>query len=159
MSVKLRLHFSLRHGRLVVLLSEDLNGILTTRRHGIVHTRRRRLGAVRQADECDLQQVKIRPNLDPVKKQLQIGLRWFANTLTEGGQFEGPKLRGTILPGGGDWEIVDPQTSTAYLDTRYNLKTHDGAVLYLQTKGVRKGDKAVLDRLGEDTEVRADEYK
>lgn len=76
----------------------------------------------------------------------------------EGGKFEGPKIRGEILPGGGDWEIVDEEKSTAYLDTRYNLKTHDGAVIYLQTRGVRKGPKEVLDKLGEDTSIYADQY-
>jgi len=75
----------------------------------------------------------------------------------EGGKFEGPKLRGEILPGGGDWEIVQSD-STAFLDTRYNLRTHDGATIYLQTRGVRKGPKEILDRLGEDTSITADQY-
>ncbi|WVR08385.1 hypothetical protein IAU60_005440 [Kwoniella sp. DSM 27419] len=75
----------------------------------------------------------------------------------EGGKFEGPKLRGTILPGGGDWEIVQPN-SVAFLDTRYNLRTHDGATIYLQTRGVRKGPKDVLDNLGKDTSITADQY-
>jgi hypothetical protein len=65
---------------------------------------------------------------------------------TEGGKFEGPKLRGEILPGGGDWEIVQSD-STAFLDTRYNLRTH-----------VRKGPKEILDKLGEDTSITADQY-
>jgi hypothetical protein len=37
-----------------------------------------------------------------------------------------------------DWEIVrdhDGDQQTAHLDTRYNLETHDGAVLYLRTTG------------------------
>jgi hypothetical protein len=63
------------------------------------------------------------------------------------------------LPGGGDWEIVDGKDSTAFLDTRYNLETHDGATIYLQTRGVRKGPKEVLDNLGKDTEIRADQYR
>lgn len=62
------------------------------------------------------------------------------------------------MPGGGDWEIVDDEKSTAYLDTRYNLKTHDGAVIYLQTRGVRKGPKEILDKLGDDTSIQADQY-
>ena len=78
--------------------------------------------------------------------------------MAEGGKFEGPKLRGEILPGGGDWEIVQ-EDSTAYLDTRYNLRTHDGATIYLQTKGVRKGPKEILDKLGDDTDIKADQYR
>ena len=37
-----------------------------------------------------------------------------------------------------DWEIVrdhDGDQQTAHLDTRYNLETHDGAVIYLRTTG------------------------
>lgn len=82
------------------------------------------------------------------------------STLThvEGGKFEGPRLRGEILPGGGDWEIVQPD-GTAFLDTRYNLRTHDGATIYLQTRGVRKGPKEILENLGKDTSITADQYQ
>lgn len=83
------------------------------------------------------------------------------------GRFEGPRLRGTIMPGGGDWEIVrdspdpslegDGKRQTAYLDTRYNLLTHDGAVIYLRTTGSRTGKKDVLEKLGEGTRE-PDEY-
>lgn len=37
-----------------------------------------------------------------------------------------------------DWEVVrdhDGDQQTAFLDTRYNLETHDGAVLFLRTTG------------------------
>ena len=51
-----------------------------------------------------------------------------------------------------DWEIVQDHhedQQTAFLDTRYNLETHDGAVIYLQTTGTRTGAKNVLEKLGE----------
>lgn len=74
-----------------------------------------------------------------------------STVIFKGGRFEGPSLRGEILPGGGDWEIVrdhtDPdgtEKQTAHLNTRYNLKTHDGAYIYLQTTGTRTGDRSVL---------------
>lgn len=65
-----------------------------------------------------------------------------------------------------DWEIVrnsiDPVTGeelqTAHLDTRYNLQTHDGAVIYLQTTGTRTGKKEIIESLGE-KEVSADQYR
>ncbi|THX24424.1 hypothetical protein D6D10_10131 [Aureobasidium pullulans] len=75
-----------------------------------------------------------------------------STVIFKGGRFEGPKLRGEILPGGGDWETVqdhDGDQQTAHLDTRYNLKTHDGAMLYLRTTGTRTGKKEVLEKLGE----------
>ncbi|KAK5702207.1 hypothetical protein LTR17_022515 [Elasticomyces elasticus] len=77
------------------------------------------------------------------------------------GRFEGPRMRGEILPGGGDWEIVrdhDDQ-QTAHLNTRYNLVTHDGATIYLQTTGTRTGKKSVLSKLGDDISITPDQFK
>lgn len=54
-----------------------------------------------------------------------------------------------------DWEIIrDHEVNgeayqSAYLDTRYNLQTHDGAVIYLQTTGCRTGRKEVLEGLAD----------
>ncbi len=60
-----------------------------------------------------------------------------------------------------DWEIVRDHgdQQTAHLNTRYNLVTHDGATIYLQTTGTRTGAKAVLEKLGSDTSITADQYK
>jgi len=52
-----------------------------------------------------------------------------------------------------DWEIIrnhDDDQQTAHLDTRYNLQTHDGAVIYLQTTGTRTGKREVLESLGKE---------
>lgn len=38
------------------------------------------------------------------------------------------------------------------------LETHDGAAIYMQTTGVRKGSKAVLDALGDDASIGPDQY-
>nr|POE52120.1 upf0311 protein [Quercus suber] len=84
-----------------------------------------------------------------------------STVIFKGGRFEGPKLRGEILGGGGDWEIVrnhDDQ-QTAHLNTRYNLLTHDGATIYLQTTGTRTGSREILEKLGDDTGITADQYK
>ncbi|KAK6404618.1 hypothetical protein LTR95_018847 [Oleoguttula sp. CCFEE 5521] len=84
-----------------------------------------------------------------------------STVIFKGGRFEGPKLRGEILPGGGDWEIVRDHgdTQTAHLNTRYNLVTHDGATIYLQTTGTRTGPKEVLEKLGEDTSIKPTSFK
>ncbi|USW50106.1 hypothetical protein Slin15195_G034250 [Septoria linicola] len=52
-----------------------------------------------------------------------------------GGNFTGPRLSGKILDLGADWGVTDPQTGIFSADTRYNLQTHDGANLWLQTSG------------------------
>ena len=47
-----------------------------------------------------------------------------------GGEFDGPLLRGKVLPGGADWQIVH-EDGTATIDTRYTLETHDGGLVYV----------------------------
>jgi len=54
----------------------------------------------------------------------------------EGGTFEGADLRGTVLPGGADWQIVRAD-GLAELDTRYTLRTDAGDVIYIQNAGIR----------------------
>ncbi len=60
-----------------------------------------------------------------------------------GGTFDGPMLKGTIMNSGADWQVVAPD-GTAVIDTRYLLKTDDGALIYLQTKGYRYGPPNVI---------------
>ena len=52
-----------------------------------------------------------------------------------GGRFEGAKLRGTVLPSGGDWLLVGAD-GVGRLDVRATLETEDGARLYVQYPGV-----------------------
>jgi hypothetical protein len=63
-----------------------------------------------------------------------------------GGEFHGPRLRGTVLAGGADWQVVHPD-GTATIDTRYTLQTHDGALISVATQGVRHGPPEVLARI------------
>jgi hypothetical protein len=74
------------------------------------------------------------------------------------GTFEGPELKGKLLPGvSADWQILLPD-GTAIGDIRYTLQTDDGALLYVQSRGVRHGSPEVLERLGRGEEVDASEY-
>jgi Protein of unknown function (DUF3237) len=75
-----------------------------------------------------------------------------------GGTFTGPELRGKLLPGASaDWQIVLPD-GTALGDVRYTLETDGGALLYVQSRGVRHGSADVLARLGRGEHVDASEY-
>ncbi|KAH7350976.1 hypothetical protein BKA65DRAFT_549959 [Rhexocercosporidium sp. MPI-PUGE-AT-0058] len=56
-----------------------------------------------------------------------------------GGTFTGPKLSGTIINLGADWGLTD-NFGTFNPDTRYGLKTNDGANIYIQTSGPAKAD-------------------
>lgn len=45
-----------------------------------------------------------------------------------GGTFEGPSIRGEVVPGGEDWQLTRPDGDTE-LYARYLLKTHDGHLI------------------------------
>jgi len=63
-----------------------------------------------------------------------------------GGTFDGPDVRGTVLPGGADWQIVRDD-GLAELDTRYALQTDRGSLIYIQNAGIRHGAPAVTKKL------------
>ena len=56
-----------------------------------------------------------------------------------GGSFEGPRLKGTIWAGGGDWLLRGPDGVTR-LDVRITFETGDGALIYVQYYGVNRPD-------------------
>jgi Protein of unknown function (DUF3237) len=60
-----------------------------------------------------------------------------------GGTFEGPKLRGIIVPGGEDTQLVRPDGGLEIV-ARYVLKTDDGVPIYVLNSGLifRPGDNA-----------------
>ncbi len=74
-----------------------------------------------------------------------------------GGEFDGPRLRGTVLAGGADWQVVHPD-GMATIDTRYTLQTHDGALISVATQGVRHGPADVLARIAAGELVDPAEY-
>ena len=63
-----------------------------------------------------------------------------------GGSFEGPSLRGRILPGGSDWQIVAAD-GFSELDSRYLLETHDGVLIAVHNVGIRHAARDVMDKL------------
>ncbi len=74
-----------------------------------------------------------------------------------GGTFSGPNLNGTVLPGGADWQTVRAD-GTADLEARYTLKTDDGALIYIQNRGIRHAPPEVLARLARGEAVDPSEY-
>lgn len=55
--------------------------------------------------------------------------------MVNGGHFEGPKVKGKVIPGtGGDWLRIRADGSIA-LDVRANLETDDGAQIYTHYQG------------------------
>ena len=60
-----------------------------------------------------------------------------------GGSFEGPRLRGEVLPDGGDWLLTRPD-GVLEQDVRITLKTDDGAFNYVRYAGMRHGPPEVM---------------
>jgi len=52
-----------------------------------------------------------------------------------GGSFEGPAIRGTVLPGGADWNLTRPD-GVAELWARYTLRTDDGVLIGIVNAGL-----------------------
>ena len=66
--------------------------------------------------------------------------------MVPGGTFTGARLSGAILEGGSDWQSVRKDGSTS-LDVRLVLKTHDGALIGMNYRGLRHGPADVIARL------------
>lgn len=62
-----------------------------------------------------------------------------------GGTFEGPGIRGRVLPGA-DWQLIHEDGLTE-LDTRYALETSDGVLISVQNAGVRHAPARVMAEL------------
>jgi hypothetical protein len=63
-----------------------------------------------------------------------------------GGVARGPEIRGSILPGGADFQIIR-HDGVAELHARYAIRTEDGAVLYIENNGLRHGPAEAMERL------------
>jgi hypothetical protein len=63
-----------------------------------------------------------------------------------GGSFEGPKLKGMVLPGGGGWSLMR-RDDVLEIDMRLTLETDDEQHIYMTWKGLRHGPKEVIDRV------------
>jgi len=82
---------------------------------------------------------------DPVVVgELQTGTRRIVEIT--GGTFEGPALRGRILPGGADWQLIRADGFTS-ADARYTLETDDGHLVYVSNVGMRHADADTMQRL------------
>ena len=62
------------------------------------------------------------------------------------GTFEGSGLRGKVMNGGADWQIIRADGFTE-LDTRYTLETDKGQIIYVQNAGMRHAAPDVMKRL------------
>ena len=63
-----------------------------------------------------------------------------------GGEVRGEKVNGKVLPFGADFQIIRPN-ELIDLEAKYAFETDDGAVVYVENKGIRFGPVDLLQKL------------
>jgi hypothetical protein len=63
-----------------------------------------------------------------------------------GGEVRGEKVNGEVLPFGADFQIIRPN-ELIELEANYAFETDDGAVVYIENKGIRFGPLELLQEL------------
>ena len=84
-----------------------------------------------------------------LKPGIEVGAGPYGNRViveVTGGEFEGPRLRGKLLTGGGDWLLFDGD-GVGHLDVRATFQTHDGAAIYVQYFGRFVATEAIMQAL------------
>lgn len=74
-----------------------------------------------------------------------------------GGTVDGPELVGTLVEGGVDWQIARAD-GTLDIAAHYVIRTHDGALVEVQSNGLRHGPPEVMQRLARGEAVPRDAY-
>jgi hypothetical protein len=73
------------------------------------------------------------------------------------GIFAGPRLRGTVIPGATDWQLIQPD-GIARLDVSGAMLTDDNVSIRVSSKGMRHGPPDVMARLNAGETVAPDQY-
>jgi hypothetical protein len=74
-----------------------------------------------------------------------------------GGHFEGPRLHGRVLPGGGDWTLLRAD-GVLELDLRLTLETDDGVLVHMTSFGLRHGPPEIIAALARGESVDPSTY-
>ena len=53
-----------------------------------------------------------------------------------GGTFEGPRLKGTILPGGADYQMANTAMNRTEIEAIYCIRTDDGVNIHIRNRGI-----------------------
>ena len=79
-----------------------------------------------------------------------FGHRRVVNLL--GGTVSGPKLSGRVVPGGADWQIM-AANGALDIHARYTIESDAGALIQVDSRGLRSGPPDVMARLGRGEDV------
>lgn len=53
-----------------------------------------------------------------------------------GGSFEGPQMKGIVLPGGADYQLQDHKNGRTELEAIYSIRTDDGVNIHIRNRGL-----------------------
>lgn len=103
--------------------------------------------------------MKLEPLL---RMQVELGTRYPIGLIPKGrrtvwalkgGVVEGPKIRGTVMPVGGEFELIDSE-GYYHIDVRLVIRTDDGANIFVQYFGALKMTPELIEKFqkGEDVD-------
>src|SRR6476620_4437709 len=69
-----------------------------------------------------------------------------------GGSFEGPGIKGTVIGGGYDFQLLR-NDNVMEIDARYVLQTDDGALITIVNRGLRHADVEVMQQMADGIDV------
>lgn len=101
---------------------------------------------------CELK-VKLKPAI--IVGETPHGIRRIIPII--GGTFEGPNMKGEILDGGADWQIVRKDGVTE-LEAHYQIKTDDGVIIYVKNVGLRAATPEIAAKIAKGEIVSPNDY-
>jgi Protein of unknown function (DUF3237) len=101
---------------------------------------------------CELK-VKLKPAI--IVGEVALGTRRIIPIV--GGSFEGPRMKGEILDGGADWQIVR-KDGVSELEAHYQIKTDDGVVIYIKNVGLRVATPEIAAKIAKGEVVTPNDY-
>jgi hypothetical protein len=64
-----------------------------------------------------------------------------------GGTVEGPDIKGRIIRGGADWQLIRSSDGFTDIDARYAIETESGEIVYVTNVGIRHARPEIMRRL------------
>jgi hypothetical protein len=102
--------------------------------------------------------MELRADLEEPSQDLgetPLGVRHIV--YVKSGSFSGPRIKGAVSPGGGDWYLVR-RDGVTQLDVRITLRTSDGALIFVSYRGIADVSSKVLQRVSKGEAVDPSEY-
>lgn len=103
--------------------------------------------------------MRLRVEIAPALEVGEVGAGFRRVIPIIGGSFEGPAIRGEVVPGGADWNLTRPD-GVAEVWARYTLRTDDGVLVSVTNAGliVPRPDGSLYARTVPQFEVAGDHY-